>query len=95
MLRTGPDGKIQKQQLSAPPEESAPGGMKGKVAAKKKAEITAQMKDAAALVQSYVPPDPQRIQAVKNAGNLSVSPTGPNSARLIFAATRSLATTSA
>ena len=33
-------------------------------------------------MQSYVPPDPQRIQAVKNAGNLAVSPTGPNSARL-------------
>jgi hypothetical protein len=78
----GPDGKIQKQQLSAPPEESAPGGMKGKIAAKKKAEISAKMKDAAALVQSYVPPDPKRIQAVKNAGNLAVSPTGPNSARL-------------
>ena len=37
----GPDGKIQKQQLTAPPpEEPAPGGLKGKIAAKKKAEIT-------------------------------------------------------
>jgi hypothetical protein len=73
----GPDGKIQKQQLTAPPEPAvAPGGMKGKIAAKKKAEITAKMKDAAALVQSYVPPDPQRIQAVKTAGN-SRSADGP------------------
>ena len=78
----GPDGKVQKQQLSAPPPEAMPDGVKGKIAAKKKAEITAKMKDAAALVQSYVPPDPQRIQAVKTAGNLSMSPTGPNSARL-------------
>ena len=79
----GPDGKVQKQQLSAPPpEQEPPGGMKGKIAAKKKAEISAKMKDAAALIQSYVPPDPQRIQAVKTAGNLSMSPTGPNSARL-------------
>ena len=78
----GPDGKVQKQQLSAPPPEAMPDGMKGKIAAKKKAEISAKMKDAAALVQSYVPPDPQRIQAVKTAGNLSMSPTGPNSARL-------------
>ena len=59
-----------------------PDGVKGKIAAKKKAEISAKMKDAAALVQSYVPPDPQRIQAVKTAGNLSMSPTGPNSERL-------------
>jgi hypothetical protein len=33
----GPDGKIQKQQLSAPPpDEPAPGGLKGVIAAKKK-----------------------------------------------------------
>jgi hypothetical protein len=35
-----------------------------------------------ALVQSYVPPDPQRIQATKAAGNLAMSPTGPDSVRL-------------
>ena len=37
----GPDGKVQKQQLSAPPPEATPDGVKGKIAAKKKAEITA------------------------------------------------------
>jgi hypothetical protein len=79
----GPDGKVQKQQISAPPEpKEAPGGLKGKIAAKKKAEITETMKQAAALAQSYVPPDPQRIEAVKNAGHLSITPTGPNAARL-------------
>jgi len=78
----GPDGKVQKQQLTAPPQESAPGGMKGKIAAKKKEEITATMKQAVALVQSYVPPDPQRIQAVKTAGNLAMNSTGPDSIRL-------------
>ena len=79
----GPDGKVQKQQLTAPPpEEQAPGGLKGKIVAKKKAEISAVMKQAVALVQSYVPPDPQRIQATKAAGNLAMSPTGPDSMRL-------------
>jgi hypothetical protein len=79
----GPDGKVQKQQLTAPPpEEPAPGGVKGKIVAKKKAEISAVMKQAVALVQSYVPPDPQRIQATKAAGNLAMSPTGPDSVRL-------------
>ena len=77
-----PDGKVQKQQLSAPPEQSSPGGVKGKVVAKKKAEITATMNQAASVVQSYVPPDPQRIQAAKAAGNLALSPTGPDSTRL-------------
>jgi uncharacterized protein DUF3300 len=78
----GPDGKVQKQQLTAPPEPAAPGGMKGKIAAKKKEEITATMKQAVALVKSYVPPDPQRIQSVKAAGNLALVPTGPESMRL-------------
>ena len=79
----GPDGKIQKQQLSAPPpQEPAPGGLKGKVIAKKKEEITATMSQAVALVQSYVPPDSQRIQATKAAGNLAISPLGPDSVRL-------------
>ncbi len=77
-----PDGKVQKQQLSAPPEQSSPGGVKGKVVAKKKAEITATMNQAASVVQSYVPPDPQRIQAAKAAGNLTLSPTGPDSTRV-------------
>ena len=79
----GPDGKVQKQQLTAPPpEQAAPGGVKGKIIAKKKEEISAVMKQAVALVQSYVPPDPQRIQAAKAAGNLAMSPTGPDSMRL-------------
>ena len=79
----GPDGKVQKQQLTAPPpEQAAPGGVKGKIVAKKKEEISAVMKQAVALVQSYVPPDPQRIQAAKAAGNLAMSPTGPDSMRL-------------
>jgi len=78
----GPDGKVQKQQLSAPPPQSAPGGVKGKAIAKKKEEITATMNQAVALIHSYVPPEPQRIQAAKAAGNLAIVPTGPNSTRL-------------
>ena len=79
----GPDGKIQKQQLSAPPpQEPAAGGLKGKAIAKKKEEITATMSQAVALVQSYVPPDSQRIQASQAAGNLAINPIGPDSVRL-------------
>ena len=78
----GPDGKVQKQPLSAPPQQAAPGGVKGKLVEKKKAEITATMTQAVDLVHQYVPPDPQRIQAAKSAGNLAMTPSGPNSARL-------------
>jgi hypothetical protein len=78
----GPDGKVQKQQLTAPPQQSAPGGLKGKAAAKKKEEITAAMNQAVALIHSYVPPDPQRIQAAKGSGNLAIVPIGPNAIRI-------------
>jgi hypothetical protein len=78
----GPDGKLQKQQLTAPPQEETPGGLKGKAIAKKKAEISATMKAAAGLIQQYVPPDPQRIQAAKAAGKLAIVPVGTNAIRL-------------
>ena len=80
----GPDGKVQKQQLSAPPAQQSHRGVKGKIAAEKKEEITEYMQQAAALVHQYVPPDAQRIQAVAAAGGVSVSPAGPGAAKLEF-----------
>ncbi len=78
----GPDGKVQKQEISAPASQQSPGGLKGKVVAKKKGEMTEYMKQAISLVHQYLPPDPQKIQAVKTAGGLSVSPTGPGAIRV-------------
>jgi hypothetical protein len=71
----GPDGQVQKQEISATQAEM-PGGLRGRAAAKKKGEITDYMKQAVALVKQYVPPDGQRIQAAKDAGNLSFTPVG-------------------
>lgn len=79
----GPDGKVVKQPLSAPPPQQAARGLKGKMIAKKKEEISDYMKSAIALVQSYVPPDPQRIQALKDAGKISFTP-GPAGLRMDF-----------
>jgi hypothetical protein len=72
----GPDGKVQKQQLSAPPppQQQAPGGVKGKVIARKEEEISDYMKAAVALVHQYVPPDKQRIDTVVAAKAVSVTP---------------------
>jgi hypothetical protein len=80
----GPDGKVQKQPLTAPVQQQSPGGLKGKVVAKKKEEMTEYMQQAAGLVHQYVPPDPQRIQTVKAAGGLTITPTGPGAAKLEF-----------
>ena len=77
------DGKVQKTPLpgqspQAPPEQSGGrrgGRLKKAVVEKKVGEIKDYMEDVAALVHQYVPPDPQKIQAVQSAGNLSVQPT--------------------
>lgn len=79
----GPDGKVVKQPLSAPPAQQSARGLKGKVIAKKKEEISDYMKQAVALVQQYVPPDPQRIQALKDAGKISFTP-GAGGLRMDF-----------
>ena len=49
-------------------------GLRGKILDHKKEEISDSAKEAVALVKQYVPPDPSRIQAAKEAGNLSVVP---------------------
>ena len=80
----GPDGKVQKQQISAPaPEQSKP-GIRGKIIEKKKAEITDYMQRAIALIHEYVPPAPERVQAAQSSGKLSLTPMGQGAVRLEF-----------
>ena len=73
----GADGKLQKIPLGATPQEKKKGGLRGKVAENKKKEMSDAAKEAVALVKQYVPLDPARIGAAKEAGRLSVTP--PNS----------------
>ena len=79
----GPDGKVQKQQISAPAPQESHRGLKGKIIEKKKAEITDYMQRAIALIHQYVPPDPDRIQAAQSSGKLSLTPVG-SAVRLEF-----------
>jgi hypothetical protein len=58
-------------------------GLRGRIVEKKKEELTDYMKQAVALVKTYVPPDPARIQAVKDAGKVSLDlPGGGHGARV-------------
>jgi len=68
----GADGGVTKVALTAPPPEKKKRGLRGKIAASKKEELTDYMKQAVALVKSYVPPTPVQIQAAKDAGKVSV-----------------------
>ena len=73
----GDDGAVQRIPISAEPQDKAPRGLRGKIAERKKEELTDYMKDAIGLISLYVPPDPVRIQQCKDAGNASVSLADP------------------
>jgi len=81
----GADGGVQKVAVSAPPAPTKERGLRGRIAEKKTEEMTDYMKQAVALVKSYVPPNPAKIQAAKDAGNVSVEVLDPGKrARLNF-----------
>jgi hypothetical protein len=81
----GADGVLQKVPVSASPPPDKKRGIRGRIVEKKTAELTDYMKQAVALVKTYVPPDPARIQAVKDAGKVSVDlPGGGRGARVNF-----------
>jgi hypothetical protein len=82
--RYGPDGKVQKTPVVAPPPPEKKRGLKGKIVAKKTGEMKEELESAAALVQRYVPPSPDKMQVVMNAGTASLSQAGPGALALKF-----------
>jgi hypothetical protein len=80
------DGVLQKVPVTAPPPEQGGRGLRGRIAENKKEELTEYMQQAVGLVGQYVPPDPARIQATKDAGKVSMQMTDPGKVmRLVFA----------
>lgn len=71
-VRHGPDGALVKTDLSAPPPPP-PGGLRGRIIANKKEELTDYMDKAVELVKAYVPPTGALIEAAKAAGNISLA----------------------
>jgi hypothetical protein len=81
----GADGKLQKTPITASPPPKEKGGLRGKVVAAKKEEISDTMKQAVALVKTYVPPNPAMIQRAVDAGKASMEVLQPGKvARLVF-----------
>lgn len=81
----GADGGIQKIELSATPVPEKKRGLRGRLAERKKEELTDYMKQAVALVKTYVPPSPAKIQAAKDAGKVTIEVLEPGKrARLNF-----------
>ncbi len=86
----GADGKMEKVPIvpapPAPPPPPPPSGrgsrLKEKVVENKKDEMKDYMEKASALIQQYVPPTPERIQAAKDAGRVSVTAPQPGKATI-------------
>lgn len=73
----GPDGNLQKVPATEGSDGKSggpPGRLLKKVAENKKEEMVEYMEKAIALMHSYLPPDPNRIQQAVNDGKLSVTP---------------------
>jgi hypothetical protein len=82
--RYGPDGTVQKTPVVTPPPAEKKRGLKGKMVAKKTGEMKEELQQTAALIQEYVPPAPDRIQVVMNAGTASLAQAGPQRVAFIF-----------
>jgi hypothetical protein len=80
----GADGKVQKIPLTTPPPQKQKRGLRGRIAEAKKEELTDYMKEAVALVKSYMPPEPVLIQKAKDAGKVALSPQPGQRVRLTF-----------
>jgi hypothetical protein len=81
----GPDGKVQKKLVSAPPEKKAPPkGLKGKVVENKVDDLKDYMKSTAGLIKLYVPPDPAKMQAAMQTGKGAMTQPGAGKAVLTF-----------
>jgi hypothetical protein len=59
--------------MSAPAEDKGKPGLRGKIVENKKEEMSEYMQSAVALVKTYIPPDPAKIQAAKDAGKISMT----------------------
>jgi hypothetical protein len=69
----GADGALQKVMIDASPAPATKPGLRGRMVANKTAELTDYMKYAVSLLKSYVPPDPAKIQAAKDAGKVTIA----------------------
>lgn len=83
MCMYGPNGQVQKTQISAPPPPPSGGRMKQRIIANKTAEMKDYMGQVKTLLALYVPPNGQHMQEAFGAGNASLVP-GGGSTQLVF-----------
>jgi hypothetical protein len=79
----GPDGTVQKTPIGPPPEQPSGGRLKERIIERKEEEIKEYMGEVKQLLGMYLPPDPQKMEQAKQAGNVSLNPV-PGAVNLIF-----------
>ena len=79
----GPDGKVQKTPMGPPPAQPSGGPLMKRMIEKKQAEMKQYMGQVTTVLALYLPPDPQKMEQAKEAGNLSANPV-PGAVNLIF-----------
>jgi len=72
------DGKLTKVETGGSTAAKTPGGIRGKVAANKKADMSDYAKNAIEKVQTYLPPDPEKLQKIYNDGKVGIQVLEPN-----------------
>ena len=83
-VQIGPDGQQQKTLISAPPEQKKKRGVKGRVIAKKTAEMKDYMERLMSLSKRYMRPNSDMLKKSLQAGNASLSPSPDGTVTLGF-----------
>jgi len=79
----GPDGTVQKTPIGPPPEQPSGGRLKERIIERKEEEVKEYMGEVKQLLGMYLPPDPQKMEQAKQAGNVSLNPV-PGAVNLVF-----------
>jgi hypothetical protein len=70
----GPNGQVQKTPLGPPPAPPSGGPLVRRIIEKKQAEMKQYMGQVKGVLALYLPPDPQKMQQARQAGNASINP---------------------
>jgi hypothetical protein len=74
------DGKLTKVETGGSTQTKKKGGIRGKIIENKKEEMSDYVKKAIAKIQTYLPPVPEKIQKIYEAGKTTVQILEPNTA---------------
>jgi hypothetical protein len=66
------DGKLTKVPTAATTDSKTPGGIRGKIAANKKEDMADYVEAAVAKIQTYLPPDAEKIQQIYAGGKATI-----------------------